>query len=173
MLWHTKAVTTHDPSNSSDSPLQTTELRPRPPRRVEISNVTSTRPAPSEGESITFTVAGLPPKQGIYVPLGAPRNQHDSRFRILRHAAITAVDGRAPYNGPVTLTLVLPTERDRTESGIEEDYAWGVVESLIRLAVEDVADTPIVFYEKSQITDLRVEASTEPADEYTVMVTCC
>ncbi|MBX3360302.1 MAG: hypothetical protein KF912_10370 [Phycisphaeraceae bacterium] len=137
--------------------------------KLTVSRVVPCKPPPDVGEEISITLAGLPPKRHR-VPLGARHQAHHKRFKLLREHAVEAMDGRAPYAGAVSVTLLLPPERDRSESGLNDDYAWSVVESMIACSGDSFWHDPIVCYLRSQIASLRVGLHDAQSESYSVNI---
>lgn len=78
--------------------------------------VIPTKPSPQPGEAITIRANGLPPYKDRHFSIRNMRHPIHSRFRILREVAIKAMDGRAPYLGPVQLDLDMEHVSSRTRS---------------------------------------------------------
>lgn len=124
---------------------------------------------PTEDEEIVFEVMGLPPKKAL-VPIGAKRHRHHKRFLALREAAETAMNGRAPLDGPMFLAVVLPPEEQRSESGPHEAYAEAVAESLTSINGEGCSYPAIVFIDDTQIEELMVGIKPFNDERYQVRI---
>ena len=90
------------------------------------------------------------------MPIGSPRKRHSKRFRLLRAQAILAMDGREPYSGPIKLMIKMMDPPRLPESGLNEDYAMAIADSLAAMWGEDFRQNPIVFERESQIKSLKV-----------------
>ena len=139
-----------------------------------------TKPPPSPGEQITICVEGLPPYKDSYRSLRNVRHPNYEAFVKLREAATERMAGRAWYEGPVALTMVIcrrafhPQEAtSRSVNGRPlVDYLGGVFDSLDGSHGRTFTYLPIVYQDDSQVVHahMSIVNGDEQGDSYTVTV---
>lgn len=112
--------------------------------------VLPTKPAPKRGEKISMSLQGFPPYKDVHFSIRNPKHRIHDRFIALRDAAITAMEGRAPYRGPIQLNLVLQTPRFEAGKSLV-DYVGGVMDSLDGSHGPSFTYLPIVYEDDCQV----------------------
>jgi len=108
------------------------------------------KPAPKPGESMHFTVPGLPPYKDRHFSIRNSRHRIHQRFLDLRLVAAKAMLGKAPYRGPIRLDFAMraPTLEARRNLN---DYLGGVMDSLGGSHGFSFTFLPIIYEDDCQI----------------------
>ncbi|HWQ70025.1 MAG TPA: hypothetical protein VN494_08765 [Patescibacteria group bacterium] len=102
------------------------------------------------GESVTIRVEGLPPYKDEHFSIRNGRHKIHDRFKALREAAIRAMNGRAPYRGPVKLDFDM--HAPALESGKTfNDYTGGIMDTLDGSHGAEFTYLPIVYEDDCQV----------------------
>lgn len=129
-----------------------------------------TKPAPSAGESVVIRVEGLPPYKDEHFSVRNSRHKIHDRFKILRDATIRAMDGRAPYRGPVGLDFDMHAralECGRTLL----DYFAGIEDTLDGSHGVEFTYLPIAYEDDCQVCQQKSRLTCGPKEFYELRIT--
>jgi len=132
--------------------------------------VLPTKLAPSAGETVTCRVDGLPPYKDEHFSIRDDRHKIHDRFKALRDAAMRAMDGRAPYRGPVRLDF------DMHAPGFEAgraliDYTGGIQDTLDGSHGVEFTYLPIVYEDDCQVCAGRSRLIRDSMEFYELRIT--
>src|SRR6266571_6835518 len=109
-----------------------------------------TRPAPQRGDVIELALDGVPPAKVHGSSMRNPTHPRYAAFADLRRAAISAMNGRAWYLGPVGLEVeVWVSERESKRSLLE--YIGGIMDTLDGGHGLHFTYRPVVYEDDCQI----------------------
>lgn len=103
-----------------------------------------TKPAPAPGESITFSVKGLPPFKDRPRSIRNPNHPKYSSFVALREAAIKAMNGHAWSHGKVRVNLEIHCKSGFMQKS-PSDYYSGMLDTLGGSHGHHFTYLPIIF----------------------------
>ena len=137
--------------------------------RLELEpGILPTRPAPTAGEQISISVAGLPPFKDTKFSIRNHKHPQHEAFAHLRREAARIMAGRRWYDGPVAMKLTL---RSNTLDKPLVDYCGGVMDSLDGSHGDTFTYLPIVVQDDCQICSGESEFVKDSESSYTVEIT--
>ncbi len=112
------------------------------------------KPSPNAGEKIIIKVNGYPPYKDRDLPICSPRHPNYQAFVRFREAAISAMNGRAWYSGPVAISVTISAPS--LEEGITiRNYVAGIENALGGSSGSEFTYLPIVFEDDCQVVIYR------------------
>jgi hypothetical protein len=126
-----------------------------------------TLPPPLAGEQIQIKVNGLPPHKDLHFSIRNPKHPRYQRFVGLRNAAISAMGGRAWYDGPVRLELIVHTPLMEHTLG---DFAGGIADTLDGSHGMSFTYLPIVYQDDCQIDAMSLAHESADSSSYEVVI---
>jgi hypothetical protein len=130
--------------------------------------VLPSKPAPSPDETIEIRLDGLPSFKEINRSIRNPKHPRYEAFMRLREAAITAMDGRECYSGPIRMDFSLCAPR------LERrllDYMAGIEDTLDGSHGPNFTYLPIVYQDDCQLCDGRSQFIPSSETFYIVGIT--
>lgn len=124
--------------------------------------VLPTKPPPVAGKKIVIQVSGYPPYKDEHFSMRNPRHPNYKAFVRLREAAISAMNGRAWYFGPVGINFILYAPEMEKNKRLN-DYAAGIEDTLDGSSGCEFTYLPIVFEDDCQV--VRLETKFVKADD--------
>ena len=119
-----------------------------------------------------FRVEGYPPIKDKHFSIRNIRHPKHSRFQVLRQCAIEAMDGRACYEGPVRLEIILHTPNlEQSAFDAVTGYGGGIMDTLDGSHGYTFTYLPIVYQDDCQVCDMRVSFKESPDTFYEIKVT--
>ena len=111
-----------------------------------------TKPSPIPGQKVVIQVFGYPPYKDEHFSMRNPRHTNYEAFVRLRKAAITAMDGRAWYFGPVSMSVTLSAPTFEKGKKLI-DYIDGIQDALDGSSGCEFTYLPIVFEDDCQVVN--------------------
>jgi len=127
-----------------------------------------TKPAPSPGQTIKLRVNGLPSFKELHRSIRNPKHPRYDAFVRLREAAITAMDGRECYSGPIAMDFCLYAPRLERRL---RDYVGGVEDTLDGSHGPSFTYLPIVYQDDCQVCTGHYKFIESIETFYTVRIT--
>jgi len=127
------------------------------------------RPAPNRGDTVTIEVDGKPPHKDVSFSIRNQRHRAHRRFKKLRDAGTSAMDGRAWYVGPVSVQLTVHGPTDAFGRRLN-DYLGGVLDTLDGSSGSTFTFLPIVFEDDCQVAAYQVQRIDGDQQRYSVVV---
>ena len=127
-----------------------------------------TKPPPDIGDSIKFSVNGLPPMKDEHFSIRNPGHKNHTRFLAVRDSAIRAMNGRCWYVGPIQVEFSLYCS---SPEGSLFDYLGGIADSLDGSHGPSFTYLPICYQDDCQISMIRSSVVSSESDHYALKIT--
>jgi hypothetical protein len=112
--------------------------------------VLPSKPAPRPGETVMFSVSGLPPFKDLNRSIRNPDHPHFADFLRLREAAIVAMNGREWFPGPIRLDVTLNAPKLKRAL---IDYVGGIQDTLDGSHGPHFTYLPICYQDDCQVSE--------------------
>jgi hypothetical protein len=128
------------------------------------------KPEPESGSNSIIKLIGYPPYKKKGFSIRNPKHKHYDWFVMLRKAAISEMNGRKWYDGPIEMNLTLnaPTFEKNTDLNM---YIGGIMDTLDGSHGQYFTYLPVVYQDDCQVTHgrHRFVESAEPTYELEIV----